>query len=198
MPQLLALLASRVASLLNYSEVSRSSGLPLSTLKRYMTLLEATFLVQTLRAWHANIGKRLVKSPKLLLSDTGLAAQLVGLSEVDALRDRTLLGALLENFVAMELRKQITWSERQPGLYHFRLQTGREVDFVLEDASGQLVGIEVKASASVSGGDLKGLRALAEARPEAFRRGVVLYSREEVVGFDPDLHAVPIQVLWRW
>jgi hypothetical protein len=198
MPRLLALLGSRAMAMLNYSEVSRSSGLPQTTLKRYMTLLEATFLVQTLPAWHANLGKRLVKSPKVLLSDTGLAAHLTGLSAVDALTSRTLLGALLENFVAMELRKQITWSERRPTLHHFRLQTGQEVDFVLEDAGGHLVGVEVKANASVSGGDLKGLRALREARPEVFRRGVVLYNGEEVVGFEQDLYAVPLPALWRW
>lgn len=197
LPRLLALLAARSASLVNYSEISRSSGLPLSTLKRYMTLLEATFLLRTLPAWHANIGKRLVKAPKLLLNDTGLVAQLVGLSEVRIETDRTRLGALLENFVAIELVKQITWSERQPSLYHFRLQTGREVDLVLEDATGRLVGVEVKAGASVSGSDLKGLRALAEARPEAFHRGVVLYTGEEVVSFEPNLQAVPVQAVWQ-
>lgn len=198
MPRLLALLAARAASQLNYSEVSRSSGIALSTLKRYMTLLEATFLVQPLPAWHTNIGKRLVKTPKLFLGDTGLAAHLVGLNEVGVETNRTLWGALLENFVAMELKKQITWSERQPSLYYFRTQTGIEVDFVLEDATGALVGVEVKAGASVSGGDLKGLRMLAEARPEAFRRGVVLYGGREVVGFEPNLLAVPVQALWHW
>lgn len=196
MPHLLALLAARAASQLNYSEVSRSSGIALSTLKRYMTLMEATFLVHPLPAWHANIGKRLVKTPKLFLGDTGLIAHLVGLNEVGIETNRTLLGALLENFVAMELTKQITWSERQPSLYYFRTQTGIEVDFVLEDAAGALVGVEVKAGASVSSSDLKGLRMLAEARPEAFRRGVVLYDGTEVVGFGPNLSAVPVQALW--
>ncbi|QXD15102.1 ATP-binding protein [Rhodocaloribacter litoris] len=198
LPHLLALLAARATGLLNYAEVSRSSGLPLTTLRRYMSLLEATFLIQTLPAWHANLGKRLVKTPKLLISDTGLLAHLIGLYEPEDLRNHPMQGALLENFVAMELRKQITWSERKPTLYHFRLQTGREVDLVLEDARQRLVGLEVKAASSVSNTDLKGLRALREARPETFVRGIVLYQGEAIVGFEPDLYAVPLQALWHW
>lgn len=198
MPRLLTLLAARTSSLLNYSEISRSSGLPLSTLKRYMTLLETTFLVQTLPAWSGNLSKRLVKSPKLTLCDTGLASQLLGIGEEQTKTDKGLLGPLLENFVAMELKKQITWSERQLALYHYRQQTGQEIDLVLEDAGGALVGIEVKASASVSGRDFKGIRALAEANPRKFRRGVVLYAGETTVAFDPNLVAIPIRMLWKW
>lgn len=198
MPRLLALLAGRSMSLLNYSEVSRSSGLPQSTLKRYMTLLEATFLVQLLPAWHANLGKRLVKSPKVYLSDTGLASHLTGVPAAEGGVDLTPFGGPLENFVAMELRKQITWSERQPDLYHYREHAGREVDILLEDASGRLVGIEVKAGGSVSGSDFSGLRNLRQSRPELFSRGIVLYSGSDVVRFADDLHAVPIPALWRW
>ena len=197
LPRLLMLLASRAAALLNYSEISRSSGLPNSTLRRYMTLLEATFLVQTVPAWSRNRSKRMVKSPKLLLADTGLASQLLGLGETVSETDRTRFGPLLENFVAMELRKQITWSERQPALYHFRLQTGQEVDLVLEDRAGRLVGVEVKAATSVGQRDFKGLRALAEAEPETFQRGVVLYAGEERVSFGGPMQAVPIRALWQ-
>ena len=198
LPRLLSLLAARASALLNYSEVSRTSGLPQSTLKRYMTLLEATFLIQTLPAWHANISKRLVKSPKLLLTDTGLAAHLVGVTSVGAEVDKTLLGGLLEDFVAMEVRKQITWSESQPALHHFRLQTGQEVDLVLEGPGGRLVGVEVKASASVSGSDFKGLNALAEIHADRFHRGLVLYDGDEVVAFSATMQAVPLRALWQW
>lgn len=198
MPRLLRLLATRSMALLNYSEVSRSSGLPQTTLQRYMTLLEMTFLVQLLPPWHANIGKRLVKSPKVMLADTGLGAHLVGLMGGDSLTGAHLYGALLENFIAMELRKQTTWSGRRPALHHFRLHTGQEIDLVLEDAKEILVGVEVKASTSVSTGDFNGLRALRDARSDTFQRGVVLYGGDEVVGFEPDLHAIPLQALWRW
>jgi hypothetical protein len=197
MPRLLALLASRVGALLNHSEVSRSLGLPQTTLKRYMALLETTFLVRPLPAWSGNLGKRLVKSPKLYVNDTGLAAALLGQGDEQALRDSHLAGPLLENFVVAELRKQVTWSKTAPGLFHFRTLTGQEVDIVLESPSGALVGIEVKASATVGAGDFRGLRCLAEQTGKRFRRGVVLYRGRETVPFAKNMHAVPLAALWQ-
>ncbi|MEW6638365.1 MAG: ATP-binding protein, partial [Actinomycetota bacterium] len=137
MPRLLSLLATRASSLLSYSDLSRAAAMPQSTLKRYMALLETVFLVQTLPAWSANLGKRLVKSPKSIVCDTGLAAHLQGVDAQRLSAEPVLAGPLLENFVAMELKKQITWSETRPSLYHFRTQAGREVDLVLEDAAGR-------------------------------------------------------------
>jgi len=197
MPRLLALLASRVGSLLNHAEVSRSLGLPQTTLKRYMALLETTFLVQLLPAWSGNLGKRLVKSPKLYLNDTGLAAALLGRGDEKALRDSQLMGPLLENFVVAEVRKQVTWGRTEPSLFHFRTLTGQEVDVVFESPSGDLVGIEVKASATVDAGDLRGLRCLAEQTGKRFHRGVVLYRGRETVPFGKNMHAVPVQALWQ-
>ena len=114
----------RTSTLLNYAALARGAGLPQSTLKRYLALLKATFLVHTLPAWSANLGKRLVKSPKLFLNDSGLTSHLVG---VDAKRlgaDRKLLRQLLESFVVTELHKQRAWSEARPALYHFRTHSG--------------------------------------------------------------------------
>jgi len=197
MPRLLALLAARVGSLLNHSEVSRSLGMPQTTLKRYMALLEATFLVHLLPAWSGNLGKRLVKSPKLYLNDTGLASSLVGQIDEHALRQSQLLGPLAENFVVMELRKQATWSRIEPGLFHFQTLGGQEVDVVLESPSGDLVGVEVKTSATVGAGDFKGLKALAEDTGKRFHRGVLLYQGLETVPFGKNLHAVPMEALWQ-
>jgi hypothetical protein len=196
LPRLLSLLAARSCSLLNLAELSRSIAIPLSTLKRYLTLLETTFLVQLLPPWSANIGKRFVKSPKVLLNDTGLIAYLLGLNEERLELDSMLMGPLLENFVAMELRKQAAWSQSQPRVFHFRLQTGQEVDLVLEDAAGNVAGIEVKASATITARDFKGLRALAELAGKRFRRGIVLYTGSSPVPFASDLHALPIGALW--
>ena len=196
LPRLLALLATRAASLLNTSELSRTSGIPLSTLKRYLALFEATFLTQLLPAWSGNLGKRLVKAPKLFLSDTGVLASLLGANQRLLERDRTLAGPLLENFVVMELFKHASWSQVRPRLFHFRTQTGQEVDLVLEDAAGRVVGIEVKASASVSAKDFKGLRTLAEAVGEGFLRGLVLYTGTESIPFGGAFHALPVQALW--
>lgn len=198
LPRLLALVAARPMALLNYAELTRSAGLPQSTLKRYLALLEAVFLVRTLRPWHANIGKRLVKTQKVFLCDSGLAAHLIGMDDRRLAQDRSLLGGLLESFVAMEIVKQIGWSVTSPALYHFRTHEGDEVDLVLERRSGALVGIEVKSAATVTGGDFKGLRALAQAAGRRFHRGIVLYTGPEVVPFGPHLHALPVQWLWRW
>ncbi len=187
LPRLLTLVASRTASLLDYADLSRSLAMPQTTLKRYMGLLQATFLIQMLPAWFTNIGKRLVKSPKSLLNDTGLLVHLLG-ADSDRLRnDPTLGGNVLENFVAMELLKQRGWSKLQPNLFHFRTHNGDEVDLVLEDPSGRIVGIEVKASASVNAGNFKGLKALADATGDRFQRGIVLYAGNSAVPFGKNL-----------
>ena len=194
MPRLLSLLAARAGSLLNASELSRTSSVPLTTLKRYLALFETTFLIYTLPAWSGNLGKRLVKAPKLFLNDTGLLSHLRGITDDSPVES---LGPVLENFVVMELRKQSGWSARRPVMFHFRAHTGEEVDVVLEEASGNLVGIEVKASHTVTSRDFRGLRALAEATGKRFVRGVVLYGGAQTIPFGANLHAVPISALWR-
>lgn len=196
LPRLLTLIASRTPALLNFSELSRTLAMPQSTLKRYMALLETTFLVQHLPAWSGNLGKRLVKSSKLVMSDTGLMSHLLGANK-DHLAGSPFIGPLLENFVIMELKKQITWSATKPQIFHFRTQTGQEVDVVLEDRIGKLVGIEVKSSATVSAQDFKGLKAFKEAVPKRFYRGVVLYTGSESISFGADLFAVPVYALWQ-
>lgn len=198
LPRLLQLLAARAGQLTNLAEVSRTSGLPYATLNRYMTLLETTFLIQTLPAWSANISKRLVKSPKLLLADTGLACRLVDIRKTESIAAHPLAGPMLENFVAMEIRKQLTWADGDYSAFHFRTHTGQKVDIVLEDAGGRLVGIEVKTAASVRSSDFNGLRTLRDAAEGRMHRGVVLYAGREVVPFERDLFAVPVGALWRW
>ncbi len=197
LPRLLSLLAARATALLNYTELARSLALPQSTLKRYMSLLEATFLYQPLLAWSANLGKRLVKAPKILLDDTGLLAHLIGLADDRLEFDPTLFGSLLENFVAMELRKQIGWSKSMVQLYYLRTQTGHEVDLLLEDAAGRVVGIEVKAAATLGARDFRGLQLLRESLGTRFLRGVVLYTGRESVPFGPNIQALPVSALWR-
>ncbi|MFH1142976.1 MAG: ATP-binding protein [Candidatus Eisenbacteria bacterium] len=196
MPRLLALLASRAGSLLNYSELSRSLSMPQTTLKRYMTLLETTFLVQMLPAWSSNLGKRLVKSPKMFFVDTGLLCHLIGLDSRHFTEDRSVLGHVLENFVVMELRKQISWSAGHPEMFHFRTANGNEVDIVLESPGGELVGIEVKSSTTIKGDDFRGLRGLRDLVGTRFKRGIVFYPGSELLAFGPDLLGVPLPILW--
>lgn len=196
MPRLLSLLAARSAALLNLAELSRASGLPQSTLNRYVALLQALFLVQPLAAWSRNLGKRLVRAPKLHLVDTGLAAHLLGADAHRLAANGELLGPLLESFVVNELRKQQGWSRLRSSMFHFRSHAGEEVDIVLEDAAGRCVGIEVRASATVTGHDFRGLRAFAEAAGKHFVRGVVLYTGGEAIPFGERLFALPLPALW--
>jgi predicted AAA+ superfamily ATPase len=196
LPRLMSLLATRAASLLNVSELSRSFAMPMTTLKRYLALLETTFLIQMLPPWSNNLGKRLVKTPRLVLADSGLMSYLLGLTEQRLDEQPNLLGPLLENFVIMELQKQLGWSRAKPQLFHFRTQVGQEVDIVLEDSAGRVVGVEVKATSSVTGQDFKGLRALAELLGRRFLRGVLLYRGSEIIPFGPKLHALPMNSLW--
>jgi predicted AAA+ superfamily ATPase len=197
MPRLLSLLAARVGSLLNMTELSRSSGIPNSTLKRYLSLLHATFLFQPLSAWSSNLGKRLIKSPKIHLIDSGLTAHLAGVTHQSLDRDPVFFGHLFENFVVNELRKQTGWLGSRVSMHHYRTTTGREVDILLEDAAGRLVGLEVKASATVVRKDFSGFDALSEDTGRQFVRGIVLYTGEQSVAFGENYMALPISAMWR-
>lgn len=196
LPRLLALLAARAGSLANAAEISRASGLAHSTLRRYLGLLEAVFMLQPLPAWSANLGKRLVRAAKIHLVDSGVTAHLRGETDPEALSRSASLGALLETFVVQELRRQSGWSRLDTRLYHFRTATGREADIVIEGPGGEIVGIEVKASASIGVREFDGLRALAETAGRKFVRGVVLYLGEQDLPFGESLRAVPLAALW--
>ena len=162
-----------------------------------MTLLERVFLFDRLPPWHSNRLSRLVKTPKLHLGDTGLACALLGL-DGDALRaDRTMLGHLLETFVYQELRRLADASGEPHAFFHFRDKDGAEVDLVIERGARQLVGVEVKAAATVTAADFRGLRKLQQAAGSRFAAGVVLYDGEASgAAFGDRLHAVAIRSLW--
>jgi predicted AAA+ superfamily ATPase len=195
-PRLLSLLAARTGTILNIAELSRSVGLPQTTLKRYLALLEMTFLTVLLPPWSGNFSKRLVKTPKLYLNDTGLAAHLLGVYSEEMLGDGRLLGPLLENFVLLELLKQASWSETQPRLFYFRTQAGQEIDVVMEDPAGRIVGIEIKAAATLTRRDFAALKDFSESMGDAFHRGIILYTGSESVSFGKNLHALPVSTLW--
>jgi len=198
MPRLLALLAAQSGSLLNIASLSRDTGLSQPTLKRYLTLLEATFLFQPLLPWAANLGKRLTKTPKAFLNDSGLLGYLLGLEPEDLVRGVVpSAGSLVETFVLQEIRKQVSWSRTRPSVFFYRTAAGREVDIVLEDRRRRIVGIEVKASATVGASDFKGLEDLAQSVGERFHRGILLHAGDDAVPAGRALHAMPIGALWR-
>jgi hypothetical protein len=196
LPRLLGLLAARSSALMNMSEISRAAGIAHSTLRRYLALLEATFILQPLPAWSNNLGKRFVKSSKIHLLDSGLAAHLRGDVNAAALAQSPNLGPLLETFAVQEVRKLLGWSRHAAAPYHFRTAIGQEVDLVLEAPGQRIAGIEVKASSNLNQGDFSGLRALAETVGDKFAGGVVLYLGEQRLPFADKLWALPISVLW--
>ena len=197
LPRLLSVLAARSSLLVNVADLSRTLGLAHTTLTRYLALLESAFLVRRIPAWAGSRARRAIKTPRLLIPDTGLLGHLAGLTAPRLSEDPTTVGLLLESLVAGELLKQLAWDDAHAELLHFRTHAGREVDLVLEGDDGRLVGIEVKAAAGVGGPDFKGLEALREVAGKRFHRGVVLYTGRETLPFGAGLWAVPLSAVWR-
>ena len=196
LPRLLSLAASHSARLLNVSDLAAPFQLSRPTIKDAVTLLEQVFLLETLAPWHSNRLSRLIKTPKLHLGDTGVVCALLGLDAESLREDRQLLGQLLETFVFQELRRQASWHEDDVRFHHFRDKDGAEVDLVLEYGGRALAGIEVKAAATVTAADFRGLRKLRDAAEKRFAIGGVLYDGEASVSFGDGMYAVPIRALW--
>ena len=196
LPRLLQLAASQTAHLMNVAEMASPFQLSRPTIRDYVTLLERVFLLEHLPPWHNNRISRLVKTPKLHMGDTGVTATLLGLDGDALVKDRTLLGQLLETFVFQELRRQASWNETPIAFHHFRDKDGVEVDIVLERGVRELAGIEVKAGATVTDADFRGLRKLQTNAGERFVAGAILYDGERSVSFGHGLFAVPIRALW--
>lgn len=196
-PNILQLIGTRVGSTVNLSDIARLSGIKNTTLQRYMALLEHVFLILKIPAWTPNIEGQFVKSPKIFLNDTGLLCHLRGEGFESLTENRTTAGAFLENFIVMEIIKQLSWSDLYFKPYHFSVHRGAEVDLVLEDRKKHLYGIEIKSTASVSQSDFNGLKRLAEIAGKKFQRGIVLYGGDHMIGgFGENLQAVPISALW--
>lgn len=196
LPRLLQMAATQTARLVNIAALAAAFQLSRPTIDAYVALLARLFLLEEVPPWHSNQLSRLLKSPKLHLGDTGIAAALLGVDAAALQQNRALLGQLLETFVYQELRRQASGRDDRLAFYHFRNKEGVEVDLVLERGALHLAGIEVKAAASVQEADFRGLRKLREAAGPRFRCGVVLYDGEHLVGFGDRLFAVPLRGLW--
>jgi len=196
LPRLLALAAGQTAQLRNIADLAGPFQLSRPTIQEYVTLLESIFLIDMLPPWHTNRLKRLVKSPKVHVGDTGVACALLGVDSPSLTADRSTLGHLLETFVFQELRRQASWHPTDIRFHHFRDRDGYEADIVLQHAGQRIAGIEVKASATVRSQDFRGLRKLKSATGSRFSGGVVLYDGETSAGFGDNLYAVPIRMLW--
>jgi predicted AAA+ superfamily ATPase len=196
LPKFVRLLAQHSGQLVNYSQFGGSIDVSYKTGQRYVGLLEQVFLVATLQPWYTNALKRIAKTPKLHFLDSGLLATSRGLTFDRLKANRREFGALLESFVFSEVLKLMTGSDLRLTPYHFRDQQMNEVDIVLERDDGMIVGIEIKASATVKSGDFAGLKTLAQASKDKFAYGVVLYDSTDLVPFGDRLAAAPLSCLW--
>jgi predicted AAA+ superfamily ATPase len=196
MRALIRLLAARSGQLLVVNKVGSDARLPASTVHRYVSLLEEVFLIKRIPAWSRNVSARAIGTPKLAFVDSGIAANLLGADVRSLLRPGGPSGPLLEGFVLMELARQLTWSRQRAELSHYRTKDKVEVDAVLENRQGSVVGIEIKASATVGPGDFRGLRHLAERIGGDFVVGIVFYTGTQTLPFGPRMRAVPVSALW--
>ena len=197
LPHLLQVLATRAGSLVNEADISREVGLNAVSGKEYRNILQAMFLTFTIPPWHKNKKKRLVKSSKIYLTDTLLLCYLQGWN-LGSLRKKQahFYGHAIENFVATELIKLISFSELPVKLMHFRTSDNKEVDFILELSNGKLAAIEVKAGDSLTEKSFKALLSFKELNLKNFVCGIVLYNGRQLVPFGKDLFAVPFSALW--
>lgn len=195
---LLAVTASYTSQLFNLATLASPFELSRPTIKDYVYLLERIFLVYRIPAWHNNQMSRLIKKPKLHLMDTGIGSALLDVDTESFQKDRPTFGNFLESFVLQELRKQAEWEDRRTDFYHFRHKDDCEVDIVMEQRRNTIVGLEVKASATVRSSDFRGLRKLAQIAGDRFIRGIVLYDGETCAPFGNNMWAVPIRYLWEF
>jgi predicted AAA+ superfamily ATPase len=193
---LLRLLAARSGSLARYDTLARDAGTDGKTVKAHLDVLERLYLVRIRQPWHVNLGKRQVKAPKLYLSDPGLLAALLGADARRRVGDHdNLAGALFETFVATELERLASAHDEPLSFWHYR-EGEREVDIVIERPSGEIVGVEVKAGATVRARDFRGLSHLRRQVGERMLSGLILYPGERTLPFGEGLWAVPLQALW--
>ena len=195
--RLLEFIASQTATLLNISTTANALGRTRRTVETHLSILEKLFLVRRLPAWHSNRSKRLVKTPKIHLCDSGVAAALVDLRPEQWNQERERFGHLLESFVVQQVIALGACLDYVPRFYHYRDKDQVEVDLVMEIGS-KIWGIEVKAAANVQPSDGKGLRRLAESGKQRFQGGLVLYDGAATFFLDREANilAAPVSALW--
>lgn len=196
LPRFLSVLAQTSGQMCNYSQLGGQVGLDGKTASRYMKIFEQMYLLRRIDVWARNRLNRLVKTPKLQFIDSGLLSTLLGLSYNEVQKDRTRFGNVLETFVFSELLKHTTTSQGNYRLMYYRDTDKFEVDFVLENAIGELIGIEVKAAASVKQKDLRGLKKFATLAGDQFKMGILLYDGTETMPIGDKIWAAPLSTLW--
>ncbi len=197
---LIPYLAGLCGNLLKYARIGSDLGQNDKIIKSYIEALEWMFIVKRIYPYVKNGARRQsISMAKLHMVDTGLACYLLGLKKKQQLLKSPFYGGLLENFVVMECFKHMTWAEEIVNLYHFRDKRKNEVDIVLEQSDGRLIGIEVKASSTVRQNDFKGLRKFEGLIRDQFKCGLVFYTGARFLPFgenDNLYFAVPLSILF--
>jgi predicted AAA+ superfamily ATPase len=196
LPRLLQALAHQSGQLTNFTQIGGQIGMDDKTTRKYTGILEQLFLVQRVSPWFRNELKRLIKTPKLHFVDSGLLSALLALTAEQIAKNRSAFGAVLETFVFSEVMKQTTWSEDAYTLHHYRDKDQDEVDIIVENEHGAVIGIEIKASATVHASDFKGMRKLLDICGNDLKLGLVLYDGTKIVPFGDRLFAAPMSCLW--
>lgn len=192
----LRLLAANQAGELVKARVSKQTGIPESTLTSYLALLRTLYLTDVLPPWTPNLARREIGRPKVFLPDSALAMHLSSVSEAQLATHDEYFGALLEGFVAAELRRQQTWTAAEHRLFSYRNSNGREVDCLIELSDGRVIALEVKASSTVRASHFRHLEFLREELGDRFIAGIVLSTAPEPARFGDRMWALPVSALW--
>lgn len=196
LPRFLRALAQMAGQMCNYSQLGGQVGIDHKTAAKYLGIFEQMYLLKRVDVWARNRLKRMVKMPKLQFIDAGLLATLLDLTAEETQKDKTRFGHVLETFVYAELLKHASTAEGDYQLLYYRDADQVEVDVVIENAAGQVVGVEIKSSATVKETDLRGLRKLAGLAGADFKMGVLLYDGDETLPLGDNIWAAPLSTLW--
>lgn len=197
--KLLKILAAQVGSIVNYTNIANSIELADKTVRKYIQILEALYIVKLVPAYSNNMLKRVIKSPKVHFIDSGLASHLLNSSiESSLIGQNEHLGNLVETFVYSELIKHQSYSEESVEIYHYRDQQKKEVDFVIESHSGDIIALEIKSGSTIKKEHFKGLIALAKTIKKKNFKGIVFYGGDKILPFKIEEYqfwAIPLRVL---
>lgn len=196
LPRFLRALAQTAGQMCNYTQLGGQVGLDGKTASRYVGVFEQMYLLKRVDVWARNRLNRVLKTAKLQFIDSGLLATLLDMTAEEAHQDRTRFGNVLETFVFSELLKHKSTADGDYRMMYYRDADQLEVDVVIENAAGQLVGVEVKAAATVKASDLRGIKKLAGLAGQQFKMGVLLYDGTETMPLGDGIWAAPLSSLW--
>lgn len=194
--QIVALIAGQSGSVTSFNSLANSLGVSRDTVAHYVSLLESVFLVRRIPAWSRNLSTRATATPKIVVTDSGVAANVLGQDAGRLGRVGAPLGGLMEGFVGMELARQLAWSDARVEMFHYRTRDQVEVDLVLEDRLGRVAALEVKSGSTVRGDDFRGIRHLQKRLGDDFLAGIVFHTGPKCHSFGDKLYAVPISAIW--